>query len=877
MKNLMLDAARRYVNEYGFSVIPVTTNGTKKPLIPWERYQNEKATDDELKKWFGTYDPANIGIVTGEISNDCVVDIDEYNDSIPAYIPTHIYTPTVCTPRDGKHLHFSWPGFRVGNNQKKIPGVDFRGDGGYVVAPPSCNTNNTKYTWIIDPSQAPLAILPDGYMSLITETGTVNEKYTVAPEMAFNKGRRDDDLFHIAYCLAKGGMDEREIVIVMMNMAKVCNPPFPVGEVIQKVKSAVKRARRIDVSRELDEWISCQSGMFEVSDIYRDLQITDRDDRKLVSKKLISLVSDCVIERTGKTGRYRIVDERCEQIEWWDESDTPLDIQLPLGLSELTYVLPKNILCVAGYSNSGKGHPDGTKLLTPSGWRNIEEMKVGDGIYAQDGTVTTVTGVYPRGPQQCFEWTFNDRTSIITDFEHLWNVKTPYNKVKKNGRGNDNNRYGEYETLESYKILARVGGFGKFSHSMRFTIPSNEPIQYEFTNVPIDPYLLGVMLGDGCMSKCNCPITTADQEIIDSCKAAWKVGSIHKDKRRNLYNVSLLKIRPVLSELKLDGCRSWEKHIPDAYLRNSMENRLELLRGLLDTDGDISQNGLTISFTTVSERLCDDICFLVRSLGGKAVKTTRHTRYRQGGEYRKGRLSYRIFITMKRFCPFRLERKAVRYKPTIKSDEKRMASVKNAGVRNSTCISIAHESGLYIAQDFIVTHNTAFGLEFIRLNMYKYPGAVHYFNSEMGRAELRERLRRFRDTPRDDWRKFRAYERGDNFADVIHPEQINVIDYIEVNDEFWKVGAMIKEIHDKLTTGMCLIFLQKKEGAKYGVGAEFGIHKSRLYLNMEKGRSEIIKCKNFANPTIDPNGMVAFYSLKDGYKFDMLSPFKRRK
>lgn len=524
MKNLMLDAARRYVNEYGFSVIPITTNGTKKPLIPWERYQNEKATDDQLKKWFGTYDPANIGIVTGEISNDCVVDIDEYNDSIPAYIPTHIYTPTVCTPRDGKHLHFSWPGFRVGNNQKKIPGVDFRGDGGYVVAPPSCNTNNTKYTWIIDPSQAPLALLPDGYMSLITKSGTVNEKYTVAPEMAFNKGRRDDDLFHIAYCLAKGGMDEKEIVIVMMNMAKVCNPPFPMSEVILKVKSAVKRARRIDVGRELEEWISCQSGIFEISDIYRDLQIVERGDRKLVSQKLIGMVDNGTIERTGKTGRYRIVDEKCEEIEWWDESDTPLDIQLPLGLSELTYVLPKNILCVAGYSNSGK---------------------------------------------------------------------------------------------------------------------------------------------------------------------------------------------------------------------------------------------------------------------------------------------------------------------------------------------------------------TAFGLEFIRLNMYKYPGAVHYFNSEMGRAELRERLRRFRETPRDDWRKFHAYERGGNFADVIHPEQINVIDYIEVNDEFWKVGAMIKEIHDNLTTGMALIFLQKKEGAKYGVGAEFGIHKSRLYLNMEKGRSEIIKCKNFANPTIDPNSMVAYYQLDGGYKFTMRTGWRR--
>jgi hypothetical protein len=74
---------------------------------------------------------------------------------------------------------------------------------------------------------------------------------------------------------------------------------------------------------------------------------------------------------------------------------------------------------------------------------------------------------------------------------------------------------------------------------------------------------------------------------------------------------------------------------------------------------------------------------------------------------------------------------------------------------------------------------------------------------------------------------------------------------------------------------MALIFLQKKEGAKYGVGAEFGIHKSRLYLNMEKGRSEIIKCKNFANPTIDPNSMVAYYQLDGGYKFTMRTGWRR--
>lgn len=527
MRNTIMQSALHYVHEFGFSVIPISKTGNKKPLIPWEEYQRRKPTDAELNDWFsGIYKSVpNIGIVTGEVSRNCVIDIDEFTPDVPKYIPHYLWTPTVVTPRDGRHLHLIHPGFRVGNNQKKLKGVDFRGDGGYVVAPPSTNDDGKGYRWIISPETASLCPIPDAYMSLLCEDAS---SIVTVPSMndAFSKGHRDEDLFHVAYCMARGGMEEKEIVFVLSMLAKQCEPPFPISEVVLKVKSAVKRARRVDVGKEVEEWIISQQGLFDVSDIYRDLQISDRDDKKLLTAKLRSMLEEQTIQHTGKTGRYRIVENECEVIKWWDSTDEPLDLGLPLGLSDLTYVLPKSIIVIAGFSNSGK---------------------------------------------------------------------------------------------------------------------------------------------------------------------------------------------------------------------------------------------------------------------------------------------------------------------------------------------------------------TAFALDFIRMNMDKYPHQIHYFNSEMGQAELRERLRRFKNTKRNDWKQFTAYERSDNFSDVIHPEGFNVIDYLEVNDEFWKVGAQIKEIHDKLTTGMAMILLQKKEGARMGVGAEFGIHKSRLYLSMEHGHAEIVKCKNFANPHVDPNGMSAHFSLTGGYQFEMKTSWRREK
>jgi hypothetical protein len=158
---------------------------------------------------------------------------------------------------------------------------------------------------------------------------------------------------------------------------------------------------------------------------------------------------------------------------------------------------------------------------------------------------------------------------------------------------------------------------------------------------------------------------------------------------------------------------------------------------------------------------------------------------------------------------------------------------------------------------------TAFELNFAEMNMDKHE--VHYFSSEMGALELKDRLLKF-NRPLDSWRvKFK--ERASNFADVIVPNAINIIDFLEVHDEFYKIGGLIKDIYDKLTTGIAVIAIQKNRGTDFGLGGMRSLEKARLYLAMEPGKIRIVKGKNWASQ-VNPNGLECGFKLIQGCHFD---------
>jgi hypothetical protein len=155
----LLEHALAYAN-LGWSLVPCPLQ-TKYPAIAWKIYQETKADTAQLKLWFR--EPfTNIALVTGEISGVIVLDIDGALDK------TVPITPTVRTGSGGLHLYFRHPGFRTKNWVAKLPGIDFRGDGGLVVLPPSKHPNGTYYTWLTSPFGTPLATAPTWLLAMIT-------------------------------------------------------------------------------------------------------------------------------------------------------------------------------------------------------------------------------------------------------------------------------------------------------------------------------------------------------------------------------------------------------------------------------------------------------------------------------------------------------------------------------------------------------------------------------------------------------------------------------------------------------------------------------------------------------------------------------------
>jgi len=159
---------------------------------------------------------------------------------------------------------------------------------------------------------------------------------------------------------------------------------------------------------------------------------------------------------------------------------------------------------------------------------------------------------------------------------------------------------------------------------------------------------------------------------------------------------------------------------------------------------------------------------------------------------------------------------------------------------------------------------TALMLNIVKENRYK-DWNIHYFNSEMGANEFKRRLNLFYDVSITDW-NFNAYRRGNNFSDVVFhgPENLNIIDFLEIHDEFYAVGRELKAIHDNLKGAIAIVGLQKNPGCEVGLGSWRSAEVARLYLSIDKGKIKITDAKNFKDPQDNPNGKVAKFTIQHG-------------
>ena len=388
--------------------------------------------------------------------------------------------------------------------------------------------------------------------------------------------------------------------------------------------------------------------------------------------------------------------------------------------------------CIADYpvvlniasNRYGKEMPVDTPVLTPSGWREMGELCVGDLVIAGDGTPTPVVGVYPQGVKPVYRLTFNDGASTRCGLDHLWKAKDPQARfVKANpnatGKQSFGRRYMQWGVYSLRDILSSPGGM-RPKPPQRFSIPAVGAVRLPACDVPVDPYLMGVLLGDGGISKDAVRLSSVDDELLEEVRRLLPDGvSLQKVKGTNCdWSIpapyarnakgDFVRSNPLTASLRglgLMGKRSWEKHVPDCYLYNDAPQRLALLQGLMDTDGSALKNG-QIEFSSTSKCLADAVVFLAQSLGGTAVMGVRRTSYTYKGEKRLGRESYRVNIRVHDVPLFRLSRKLARQRNPCVTKERILVRIDPAGETEQVCIEVAHPERTYVVENCIVTHNT---------------------------------------------------------------------------------------------------------------------------------------------------------------------------
>ncbi|GAA1926342.1 hypothetical protein GCM10009837_59750 [Streptomyces durmitorensis] len=350
------------------------------------------------------------------------------------------------------------------------------------------------------------------------------------------------------------------------------------------------------------------------------------------------------------------------------------DAKLPFTLTEGQEKVSKEIFddlatehpmhrLLQGEVGSGKAQPLDSLVLTPDGFRPMGEIRQGESVFVPSGEIAVVDGVFPQGERDVWSLTLSDGSSVECDDEHLWIVGTSC--------GWHRGQPPKVMTTREIRLdLFKANG------SSKWYLPAATPVDLGGDAAPpLDPYLFGLLLGDG--SSCDYTI-----------QLVHRSGGVRNP------------VIQALRDLGLWGLTSHDKFIPDVFKNVSIKNRLALLQGLLDTDGTIQSDGLSISLCSASLRLAEDVAWLVRSLGGRARVLPKKT-------------AFNVSIALPdEYAPFRLMRKAsrVRERPKYNTFRRGIRSVQFVGRKPVQCISVAHPSRAYVTDNFTVTHNTMVAL-----------------------------------------------------------------------------------------------------------------------------------------------------------------------
>lgn len=387
----------------------------------------------------------------------------------------------------------------------------------------------------------------------------------------------------------------------------------------------------------------------------------------------------------------------------------------------------------------GYEQPYSELIATPNGFVEMGSLKVGDEIWNPDGNTTKVLEIYEQGFKDVYQLELADGRTVRCGANHLWEVICANNHFK-------HKVYKTHDLLTS-GLFNEVTVNGKKYNSYKYYLPPVSPIAYSEKPQNIPAYTLGALLGDGALTKRTPKMSSIDKEILDKIQKQLGDGFEFKydpttsceyriiDKERFLHKTEFKNGQYGVNRLhrwleELDLCVSCQyKYIPDNYKYGSIEQRYELVRGLMDTDGYISSDGC-MSFVNTSKQLVDDFMEVLRSLGLICTVSKRSPGkggVQNGREIFGTRFSYVVYIKGNPdiFC---LSRKRNRIKLNRKfSNKVAITDIKYLGEQErQRCILVDNPNHLYVTRDYIPTHNSFKGASMLVRNYELIPGSKNF-------------------------------------------------------------------------------------------------------------------------------------------------------
>lgn len=375
--------------------------------------------------------------------------------------------------------------------------------------------------------------------------------------------------------------------------------------------------------------------------------------------------------------------------------DEGYEFLFPHQKADVQFLSTARRAILANGMGSGKAQPISEPVLTPSGWTKMGDLEVGDLVIGKSGKPIEILATYPQGVRDVYKVTFKDGSFANCDLNHLWDVQG--HKDTKNGR---------YRILTTRDLIEYGVSQNSELNNLQFKIPLVEPVEFEKNILKIPAYLMGALLGDGGMKYSAVTFTSADQQILDRVSREIPIETrlVPTGNYGHRISVELGERNPLIASLRsyaLLGKGSRDKFIPVEYKFTSVDDRIDLLRGLMDTDGTVGKTG-NVSYCTVSPQLAYDVREIVQSLGGTAV-INYHKRPKLG--------NYDPFVVTIKLPssvnPFYLDRKASLVPEHTKYPVTRfISSIEFSHKEESKCLAVDSDDRLYVTRDYVVTHNS---------------------------------------------------------------------------------------------------------------------------------------------------------------------------